>query len=81
MKYLDHFTCRFVGSKGQVPLPTHYFLSASYCDGKATDRCADKAVNVMSFIIPHKPSVTSGCWQSLTTMVSIGLCVFTELLL
>jgi len=65
-------TWRFVRSKGGVPLPTHYFVSASYCDGEpGTADCAGGAVKVMSLIIPHKPSVTSGCWQSLTTMVSV----------
>ena len=62
---------RVTGSSDQVALPTHYFLIASYCSaaGRSAADCDDSTV-VMSLILPHKPAVTSQCWESLTTMVS-----------
>jgi len=65
---------RFVSSSGQVSVPTHYFLVASYCAVTGVRSvqadCDQSNVKVMSLILPHKPAVTSTCWASITALVS-----------
>ena len=54
----------FVNSNKKVPIPSHYFIVATYCNNSRTsvDDCVNQT-QILSFVLPHEQS-SINCWVS-----------------
>jgi hypothetical protein len=72
-------TVSFTGDGGAaVPLPTHYYIIASYCNNtELVESDCDNATVVLSLVLPHLSS-SANCWVSYSCSLQ-HLVIFTQI--